>query len=227
MSSMSPAEALSEILASHRLPEYATIIERRLQEERKRRGEFYADMTDEFKMEFIDGEVLMHSPARNRHLLASKHLLMLLEIWVGGRDGGLVHIEKALCVFTRNDYEPDLVYFGPEKAKSLRPDTMKFPVPDFVVEILSESTEHRDRGVKFEDYASHGVQEYWIIDTDEESIEQYLLTSDGGYKLKLKMSSGEISSAVIQGFTIPIRAVFDPEANRTAVSQLLGAKEQS
>ena len=218
---MSPAEALSEILASHRLPEYATIIERRLQEERMRRREFYADMTDEFKMEFIDGEVLMHSPARNRHLNASGNLYTLLHVWKS-KAGGLVHVEKALCVFTRNDYEPDLVYFGPEKAKKLLPDTMKFPVPDFVVEILSESTERRDRGVKFEDYASHGVQEYWIIDADEESIEQYLLASDGNYKLKLKMSSGEISSAVIQGFTIPIRAVFDAEANRTTVTQLLG-----
>ena len=218
---MSPADALNEILASHRLPEYATIIARRLREEADRRCGFYADMTDEEKMEFIDGDVVMHSPAKNRHSMASKHLLMLLQTWVSGRDDGLVHVEKALCVFTRNDYEPDLVYFGGEKAKAIRPDTMKFPVPDFVVEILSKSTEDRDRGVKFEDYASHGVGEYWIVDPDEESIEQYLLNTDGDYKLKLKMSSGEITSPVISGFTIPIRAVFDADSNRLAVAHLL------
>ena len=215
---MSPADALKEILASHRLPEYATVIERRLQEERERRRAFYSDMTDEVKMEFIDGDVVMHSPAKNRHLMASKHLIKLLDSWVSGRDGGLVHVEKALCVFTRNDYEPDLVYFSADKARAIHPNTMKFPVPDFVVEILSESTEHRDRGVKFDDYASHGVQEYWIVDADEESIEQYLLTPDGIYKLKLKASTGEISSSVIAGFKILIRAVFDAEANRLALA---------
>jgi Uma2 family endonuclease len=222
---MSPAEALNEILASHRLPEYASIIERRLQDERNRRVAFYAEMTDEVKMEFIDGDVVMHSPAKNRHLMASKHLLMLIELWVNGRDDGLVHVEKALCVFTRNDYEPDLVYFGAEKARTIRPDTMKFPVPDFVVEILSHSTESRDRGVKFEDYASHGVGEYWIVDPDEESIEQYLLAADGNYRLKLKMQSGEITSSVIAGFTIPIRAVFDAEENRVALSRFLSSPE--
>ncbi|HQZ65993.1 MAG TPA: Uma2 family endonuclease [Planctomycetaceae bacterium] len=220
---MSPADAFNEILASHRLPEYASIIGRRLQEERERCRAFYADMTDEVKMEFIDGDVVMHSPAKNRHLMASGNLFTLLHLWAA-KIGGLVHVEKALCVFTRNDYEPDIVYFGPEKNRTIRPDTMKFPVPDFVVEILSESTEHRDRGVKFEDYASHGVQEYWIVDPDEESIEQYLLTSEDTYKLRMKASAGEISSTVIVGFTILIRAVFDAEANRLALAKLMQSR---
>ncbi len=40
----------------------------------------------------------------------------------------------------------------------------KFPAPDLIVEVLSESTEANDRGIKFEDYAAHGVVEYWIVD---------------------------------------------------------------
>jgi hypothetical protein len=31
------------------------------------------------------------------------------------------------------------------------PDTLRFPVPDLIVEVLSPSTEARDRGVKFDD----------------------------------------------------------------------------
>ncbi len=138
---MNTPAALAEILQSHRLPEYASIIEQRLKAERDRRYVFYAEMTDESKMEFIDGEVVLHSPARNWHLHASKHLTALLHSWVTRHTRGLVQIEKALCIFDRNDYEPDIVYFGPAKAALIRRDTLKFPVPDFVVEILSESTE--------------------------------------------------------------------------------------
>ena len=40
---------------------------------------------------------------------------------------------------------------------------MHFPVPDLAVEILSSNVRH-DREIKFKDYQTHGVAEYWIID---------------------------------------------------------------
>ena len=135
---------------------------------------------------------------------------------------GLVHIEKALCVFQRNDYEPDIVYFCPKKKAALvRPETLKFPVPDCIVKILSESTEVRDRGVKFEDYAAHGVREYWIVDPEAETVEQDLLTEEREFRLNLKSNNGHISSVVISGFLIPVRAIFDSEENLAALAVLL------
>lgn len=123
---MSSASALEELLHSPRLPEYAEIIQRRLADEQTRRERFYSEMTDEFKTEFISGEVVMHSPPRNRHLMASAHLFVLLHSWVAARHLGLVHAEKALRVFNRNDYEPDIVFFGSDKATRVDPDTLKF-----------------------------------------------------------------------------------------------------
>lgn len=221
---MSSASALEVLLHSPRLPEYAEIIRCRLEEEKSRRERFYVEMTDEFKMEFISGDVVMHSPAVNRHLLASGHLFVLLHAWVAERQLGLVHVEKALCVFTRNDYEPDIVFFDREKAIRITPDTLRFPVPDFIVEIISHSTEDRDRGVKFEDFAAHGVREYWIVDPIEESLEQYILTDAGQYKLRMKSQSGEVASAVIAGLTIPIRAIFDADVNHTALAGIISSR---
>ncbi|NJO00879.1 MAG: Uma2 family endonuclease [Bacteroidia bacterium] len=48
-----------------------------------------------------------------------------------------------------------------------------FPPPDFIIEILSESTEDRDRGIKMIDYALRQVQEYWLIDPEAKALEQY------------------------------------------------------
>jgi hypothetical protein len=79
--------------------------------------------------------------------------------------------------------------------------------------VLSESTEQRDRGVKFDDYADHGVAEYWIIDCDETSVEQYGL-QEGVYKLAQKLKQGEIESLVIAGFGIPIAVIFDDQPSR-------------
>ncbi|HQZ69398.1 MAG TPA: hypothetical protein PLY87_30140, partial [Planctomycetaceae bacterium] len=44
------------------------------------------------------------------------------------------------------------------------------------------------------------------------------------YKLRMKMSAGEISSTVIAGFMIPIQAVFDAEANRLALAELMQSR---
>jgi Uma2 family endonuclease len=207
------------VLQSPRLPEYSAIIIARLSDEQARRQRFYEEMTDEFKMEFINGEVILHSPARRGHLIASGNLYTLLHAFTA-KHGGEVFVEKALCVFERNDYEPDIVYFGPSKCAAFTKNTMKFPVPDFVVEILSESTSSRDRGVKFEDYALHGVREYWIIAPETETLEQFVLNANREYELKISSAAEEVSSVVVEGFRIPIRAIFDPALNQAARAKL-------
>jgi len=214
---------LEPFLHSPRLPDIAAVFNERLREEAERREQFYEEMSDDQKVEFIDGEVVMHSPARNRHLTTKLALAKLLDTFVELHDLGAVRDEKCLCVFPRNDYEPDIVYFGAAKASRFQSQTMKFPVPDFAVEVLSDTTEHRDRGVKFEDYEAHGVQEYWIIDPAEgrEIVEQYLLER-GSFQLRLKSGSGEIASQVIPNFRIPIRAIFDPKENLATLKALFG-----
>ncbi len=212
--------SLDAILASPCLPEFAEAINARLREERLRRQRFYAEMSDEHKMEFIDGEVIMHSPARNWHLVAKHHVVVLLSTYVRVHRLGEVRDEKCLCVFPRNDYEPDIVFFGPEKAAAIQPDTLRFPVPDLAVEVLSESTEARDRGVKFADFEAHGVREYWIIDPEAKTLEQYVL-KDGRFVLEMKSGSGEVRSTAVQGFVMPVAAIFDDAANLAALRAML------
>ena len=212
---------LTPFLKSPRLPDFVAALNDRLQAETSRRARFYDEMSDSEKVEFIDGEIIVHSPARDEHLTVRLNLAMLLMAFVRKHGLGEVRDEKCLCVFPRNDYEPDIVYFGTEKSASIHRKTMKFPVPDFVVEVLSDSTESRDRGVKFEDFEAHGVIEYWIVDADTEIVEQYVL-ENGAFQLRLKSGSGEISSRVIAGFCIPIRSLFDSDQNLLTLKSLIG-----
>ena len=45
--------------------------------------------------------------------------------------------------------------------------------PSLVVEVLSPSTELRDRGVKMRAYAAAGVEEYWLVDVVSKRVEVY------------------------------------------------------
>lgn len=214
---------LDAMLASPVLPELIEEAERFLERETKQREKFYADITPEHKWEFIQGEVIMHSPALNRHLAASQRILCLLEAYVRVNGLGLVRHEKAMTSFPRNDYEPDVMFFGAAKAGTIDPDTLKFPIPDLIVEVLSPSTEKRDRGIKFQDYALHGVAEYWIIDPVAEAVELYRLQGDA-YPATAPQTDGMLSSDVVPGFEIPVRAIFDEAENARVMRQIWAAE---
>ncbi len=212
--------AVQELLNSPKLALHVDTFTRVLEEERQRREHFYNEVTEYEKAEFINGEIIVHSPVKKRHTEAGKLLIRLLDLYVQIMDLGFLGYEKVLITLTRNDYEPDLCFFKKEKAQALTRDQMKYPAPDFIAEILSPSTAERDRGIKFEDYAAHGVGEYWLIDPEAEVVEQYVL-EDGQYALRLKSGSGEIESAMIDGFLFPVRALFDDAANLREVQRIV------
>lgn len=120
----------------------------------------------------------------------------------------------------RNDFEPDVCFFRKEVVGFFNEDTMFHPAPDFIVEVLSDSTEKRDRGVKFVDYALNGVQEYWLVETDKKFVEQYFLEGDI-FLLAEKVQHGTIRCKVLEGLEIPLKAIFDEEENEAFLREMI------
>jgi Uma2 family endonuclease len=198
--------------------------ENRLSEEALRRSEFREWLTPAVKAEFINGEVVLHSPVKRGHLRYSGNLFKLLDTYVAITDLGETSYDKGLIALTRNDYEPDICFWGKEKSESFTDETMIHPVPDFIVEVLSKKTAKTDRTTKFQDYAAHGVPEYWIIDPNNQTVEQYWLQSipANQYALVAKWSVlDQITAQAVTGFSIPVAAIFDREACSTALKALL------
>jgi len=211
---------LEQLLRSPRLPQLVRELETVIEDEAAQRNAFYEQITEVDKAEFINGEVIFHSPVKLRHNDISINLLLLLRAYVAQHELGYVGHEKILVSLTRNDYEPDICFFGRKKSNKFTPDQMLFPAPDFVVEVLSKSTAANDRGIKFDDYASHGVTEYWIIDPVLEMVEQYR-AQNGVYELVIKAQSGTVRSFAVDGFEIPVRAIFDAAENQQTLTQII------
>lgn len=218
---------LEPLIRSPKLPAYVQELATLLTSEGERREKFYDELTEDTKAEFINGEVFMHSPARRSHILTTGYIYNLLHNYVTRHQLGEVLLEKALVCLTRNDYEPDVVFFGKEKASAFTLDQIKHPAPDFVVEVLSETTEKHDRGVKFEDYAAHGTGEYWIVDAEARTVEQFRLESQAYRLHRLAREGDRVASIVVAGFDIPVAAIFDEQANRQALLALLGVSEKT
>ena len=199
--------ALDELRQAPNLRELLDELERSWDEEQRRRHEFWADADEGVKAEFILGEIIYHSPVYGRHWMASTAISRRLLPYVYDNKLGKVGYEKVMIRLTRNDYEPDICFWNTETAASFGLKQSAFPAPNFVVEILSESTKDRDYGIKMTDYALHGVQEYWIVDVGHETIEQYLLEGNR-FTLAQKLKEGVLKSVAVAGFQIAVRDVF-------------------
>ena len=203
---------LTPLLQSPKLPDYVRELTDYLKAGQEKREAFYQSLSDDEKAEFINGEVVCHSPAKEAHNFIRQNLELIFVRFVRKQKTGIIRTGKSLVKLTRNDFEPDICFFNYEKAASLKENTMFYPAPDFVVEILSSSTEKRDRGVKKDNYALHGVKEYWIINPDNREVEQYLLAGEH-YELKEKVGHGTVRCVVLKGLEIPLAAIFEEEKN--------------
>lgn len=197
-----------------------------LSEEKTARAAFREWLKPDVKAEFINGEIIMHSPAKRRHNQATKHIASLLDLYVSTAGLGEVAIEKALVELHRSDVEPDVCFWRRETADSFTDEMNVYPPPDLVIEVLSKSTESRDRGVKKDGYEANGVREYWIVDPKARTLELYELAKDkhGRMVFILRETYGieqRITSLLLPGFSVPLSAFFDPTARDSAVREIL------
>ncbi|WP_229379921.1 Uma2 family endonuclease [Fibrella forsythiae] len=118
---------------------------------------------------------------------------------------------------------PDICFWNKEVASTSDDETTVHPAPDLIVEILSRSTTGRDRGIKFEDYAAHGVREYWIIDPVRKSLEQYQLdeATMAFASAAVLFVDDTLDALTVVGFRIPVKAIFDQQLNLETLQQLM------
>jgi Uma2 family endonuclease len=73
--------------------------------------------------------------------------------------------------------QPDLVMLHRSRASIVTRRGIEGP-PDLVAEVLSQGSRKRDKVGKMATYAKFDVPEYWIIDPDAMTLEQYVLQGD-------------------------------------------------
>ena len=205
-------------------------VENDLAQERISREKFRAWLQPDVKAEFINGEVIVHSPALRRHNQTVRFIAYLLDTYCVQYDAGEIGIEKVLVALERNDVEPDVCFWNKTTAAEFTEDLMYYPAPDLVVEVLSKSTKGRDRGVKFRSYEEAGVSEYWMVDPKLHTVEQYSLVKDKSdqpvFQLTAELAVSEvITSTLLAEFSVPVKAFFDLTFRQQAVLSMTRAPE--
>jgi Uma2 family endonuclease len=163
---------------------------------------------DGTRYELIDGEVFVTPSPSEKHQRILVNLLVSVHNHVVANNLGRVYVAPLDVVFgERTALQPDLMFISKARRGIIGPEYI-LGAPDLVVEILSPHRVAFDRVRKFEQYAQHGVEEYWIIDPVAESLEVYRLVGNN-YSLEATLTGEEdLESPLLPAWKLPVRNLF-------------------
>ena len=189
---------------------------------------------EQIPMELINGKIVMMSPRpRVNHTRVAGTIYRIFSAALKGKRCEAFPDGVDLYLDEKNHFIPDaMIICDPSQVKGDRIDG----APSLVVEVLSPSTELRDRGVKMRAYAAAGVEEYWLVDVVSKRVEVYRqqdgrleiqrvytyyspeeqkenAEKPGRFRLSDEDMEQEIQVELCGGFRVPLGDVFERVGN--------------
>ncbi len=144
-------------------------------------------LTEDDRVELVEGEIIEMSPIGRRHAACVGRLTNLFGRLLA--ENAITWVQNPIVL---NDYsEPQ-----PDVALLRRRDDFyerSLPTPDDVLLVVevSDTTIEYDRQIKVPLYARAGIAEVWIINLVDEQIEVYAQPVNDAYQSKREASRGE------------------------------------
>ena len=126
-------------------------------------------------IELLDGHLIFNEAPGIIHQRIVQNLGKVLDKYISSNKGKCQMFNVGVDVrLDEDEYTsliPDvLIVCDGEKVH----DDAIYGAPDFVIEVTSPSTRHRDYNEKMHKYMVSGVREYWIVDIEKEKVTTYI-----------------------------------------------------
>jgi Uma2 family endonuclease len=181
--------------------------------ERMSEDEFVAWCNEDTHAEWIDGDVVMMTPANYEHTLTCHWLASVMSSFAEHHDLGVVLPDfRVRLRKQRRHRSPDIAFVSKDRMRILEPTHVE-GAPDLVVEIVSPDSVARDWREKYLEYEAAGVREYWVIDPMARRAEVYALTDDRAAEAqpsttaryrRVEEKDGVVASTVLPGFALRV-----------------------
>lgn len=134
--------------------------------------------------EYMDGELFLMAGSSRRHSRIASNIGGELYGQLKGKNCEVHYGDLRLRVRTTHYVYGDVSVFCGEPEFEVYKETETLLNPKIVFEVLSKSTEARDRGDKAEDYRRiPSLTEYFFVSQNKILVEHYLRQDDGSWKL--------------------------------------------
>ncbi|MBD2294182.1 Uma2 family endonuclease [Anabaena sphaerica FACHB-251] len=134
-------------------------------------------LTEDDRVELINGEIIEMSPIGRRHAACVNRLNFLFSQLLGKRV--IVAVQNPIILDNLSEPQPDISLLKP------RADFYESGLPQaqdtfLLIEVADSSIEY-DRKIKIPLYASSGISEVWLVDIYEQLIIVYRQPTANGY----------------------------------------------
>ncbi len=168
------------------------------------------EIEDNKRYELIDGVIYEMSYPTTIHQEIVGELYVQFYNYLKGKKCKVFVSPLDVCLSgvkdTNKEYnvvEPDLIVVCDEKKIT---DKCIIGAPDIAIEVVSKYSRKHDTFIKFNLYQKYGVKEYWIIDTEAETISQYILNEKNIYTLqKIYEVTEDVKVNVLENCTISLK----------------------
>lgn len=171
--------------------------------------EDYLQMEEEVKCEILNGELIMTPAPLISHQRTVGLLYQKLVSCINLRQSGELFFAPVDVFFDQeNVYQPDLVFIASTNSSIIQEKGL-MGTPDLVAEIISPSSSYIDRYAKKAKYEQFGVQEYWIVDPANKTLEIFVINASSQYELLLSLAfRGNVLSHVLKEMSFELAEIF-------------------
>jgi len=131
--------------------------------------------------EIIDGELFVTPRPSRRHVGAASSLGYKIgpsyQFGERGGPGGWIILVEPEIGLDEDILVPDLAGWRKERYPGDEPHNWISVTPDWICEVLSPGTAHKDKVKKMPTYARHGVPYFWLIDPIVKTLDVFNLES--------------------------------------------------
>jgi Uma2 family endonuclease len=160
--------------------------------------------------ELIDGEHYVTPAPSVRHQRILQHLNRLLDGFAEAHGLGKVFFAPLDVLLSEHDVvEPDLMFISNERASIVTAAHLR-GAPDLAVEVLSPSSRRQDEVLKRGLYERAGVDEYWLVDPEAETVKVFRREGAryGRPTLLSAVDGDRLATPKLPGFEAELAAVF-------------------
>ncbi len=134
--------------------------------------------SSEDHVELLDGQIIEMSPAGNFHAATVEYIVDQMRLLLSS-SVHMVRSQNPIVLGDHSEPEPDIAIVDAKRDyyRNGHPEAKNIHL---LIEVADTSLE-KDRNLKTALYARAGIPEYWIVNLEEEVVEQFLQPQDGRY----------------------------------------------